>query len=128
MGDYGAAMFYKSDSSFPPAGPGSLIAAINSLSLPSNAITASYRTPVVITVNVNVASKVTFKAGNTILTGCKNKSVTGSGSSFSATCTWRPSVRGAVPITVIATPTGPAYGASTSNPLNVFVGRRVGNR
>ena len=128
MGDYGAAMFYKSDSSFPPAGPGSLIAAINSLSLPSNAITASYRTPVVITVIVNVASKVTFKAGNTILTGCKNKSVTGSGSSFSATCTWRPSVRGAVPITVIATPTGPAYGASTSNPLNVFVGRRVGNR
>ena len=128
IGDYSGTRFYKTDSAFPPAGPGSLIAAINSLSLPSNAITASYRTPVVITVNVNVASKVTFKAGNTILTGCKNKSVSGSGSSFSATCTWRPSVRGAVPITVIATPTGPAFGASTSNPLNVFVGRRVGNR
>lgn len=128
IGDYSGTRFYKTDSAFPPAGPGSLIAAINSLSLPSNAINASYRTPVVITVNVNVASRVTFRAGTTVLTGCKHKSATGSGSSFSATCTWRPSVRGAVPITVIATPTGPAYGASTSNPLNVFVGRRVGNR
>ena len=128
MGDYEANKFYKSDSSFPPAGPGSLIASINSLSLPSNATTASFRTPVVITVNVSIASKVTFRAGNTILTGCKNKTASGSGSSFSATCTWKPSVRGAVPITVVATPTGPAYGASTSNPLNIFVGRRTGNR
>jgi uncharacterized repeat protein (TIGR02543 family) len=128
MGDYGSNKYYLSASAFPPAGPGSLIASINSLTLPSNAITASYRTPVVITVNVNVASKVTFRAGTTVLTGCKNKSATGSGSSFSATCTWRPSVRGAVPITVTATPTGPAFGASTSNPLNIFVGRRVGKR
>jgi uncharacterized repeat protein (TIGR02543 family) len=128
MGDYDSNQFYKSDSVAPPAGPGSLIAAINSLSLPSNAITASYRTPVVITVNVSVASKVTFRAANVIIAGCKNKNATGSGSSFSATCSWRPSVRGAVPITVSATPTGPAYGASTSNPLNVFVSRRTGSR
>jgi uncharacterized repeat protein (TIGR02543 family) len=128
IGDYSGTRFYKTVSAFPPAGPGSLIAAINSLSLTSNATTASYRTPVVITANVNVASKITFKAGNTILTGCKNKSASGSGASFSATCTWRPSVRGAVPITVIATPTGPAYGTSTSTPLNIFVGRRTGPR
>ena len=128
MGDYDSNQFYKSDSVAPPAGPGSLIAAINSLSLPSNAITASYRTPVVITVNVSVASKVTFRAANVIITGCKNKNATGSGSSFSATCSWRPSVRGAVPITVSATPTGPAYGASTSTPLNIFVGKRTGTR
>jgi uncharacterized repeat protein (TIGR02543 family) len=128
IGDYSGTRFYKTDSAFPPAGPGSLIAAINSLSLTSNATTASYRTPVVITVNVSVASKVTFRAANVVITGCKNKNATGSGSSFSATCSWRPSVRGAVPITVSATPTGPAYGASTSNPLNVFVGRRTGTR
>jgi len=128
MGDYDSNQFYKSDSIAPPAGPGSLIAAINSLSLPNNAITASYRTPVVITVNVSVAAKVTFRAANVIIAGCKNKNATGSGSSFSATCSWRPSVRGAVPITVSATPTGPAYGASTSNPLNVFVSRRTGSR
>ena len=128
MGDYDSNKFYKSDSVAPPAGPGSLIATINSLSLPSNAITANYRTPIVITVNVSVASKVTFRAANVIITGCKNKNATGSGSSFSATCSWRPSVRGAVPITVSATPTGPAYGSSTSTPLNIFVGKRTGTR
>lgn len=128
IGDYDGTRFYKADATFPPAGPGSLIAAISSITLPSNAITASFRTPVVITVNLNVASRVTFRAGTTVLTGCKNKSATGSGSSFSATCTWRPSVRGAVPITVTATPTGPAFGASTSNPLNIFVGKRTGSR
>ena len=128
MGDYDSNKFYKSDSVAPPAGPGSLIAAFNSLSLPSNAITANYRTPVVITVNVSVASKVTFRAANVIITGCKNKNASGSGSSFLATCSWRPSVRGAVPITVSATPTGPAYGSSTSTPLNIFVGKRTGTR
>jgi hypothetical protein len=128
IGDYSGTRFYKTDSAFPPAGPGSLIASFNSLALAGSATTASFRTPVVITVNVNVASKVTFKAGNTVLTGCKNKTASGSGSSFSSTCTWKPSVRGAVPITVVATPTGPAYGASTSTPLNIFVGKRTGNR
>lgn len=128
IGDYQGARFYKTDAAFPPVGPGSLIASFNSLTLAGSATTASFRTPVVITVNLNVESKVTFKAGNTILSGCKNKTASGSGSSFSATCTWKPSVRGAVPITVTATPTGPAYGASTSIPLNIFVGKRIGNR
>jgi uncharacterized repeat protein (TIGR02543 family) len=128
MGDYGSAQFYKTDAVFPPAGPGSLIASFNSVSLPSNATTASYRTPVVISVSVSVASKVTFKASNVIITGCKNKVATGSGSIFTATCSWRPSVRGAVPIIVSATPTGPGYGATVSNPLNIFVGKRTGSR
>jgi len=128
MGDYDGNKFYKSDSSFPPAGPGSLIASFNSVSLPSNATTASYRTPVVISVSVSVASKVTFKAANVVINGCKNKTASGSGSIFTATCSWRPSVRGAVPITVSATPTGPGYGATVSNPLNIFVGKRTGNR
>jgi uncharacterized repeat protein (TIGR02543 family) len=128
IGDHDGFQFYKTASSFPPAGPGSLIASFNSLALPSNATTASYRTPVVISVSVSVASKVTFKAGNVVITGCKNKTASGSGSTFTATCSWRPSVRGTVPLFVVATPTGPAYGSATSSPLNVFVGKRTGNR
>jgi hypothetical protein len=128
IGDYDGNKFYKSDALFPPAGPGSLIASFNSVSLPSNATTASYRTPVVISASVSVASKVTFKASNVIITGCKNKIASGSGSIFTATCSWRPSVRGAVPIIVSATPTGPGYGATVSNPLNIFVGKRTGSR
>jgi len=128
IGDYQGTKFYKSAAVCPPAGPGSLIASFNSVSLPSNATTASYRTPVVISASVSVASKVTFKASNVIITGCKNKTATGSGSIFTATCSWKPSVRGAVPITVSATPTGPGYGATVSNPLNIFVGNRTGSR
>jgi uncharacterized repeat protein (TIGR02543 family) len=128
IGDHDGFQFYKSSSSFPPAGPGSLIATINSFSLAASATTASYRTPVVISVSVSVASKVTFKAGNMIIAGCKNKNATGSGSTFTATCSWRPSVRGAIPLFAVATPTGAAFGSATSNPLNVFVGRRTGPR
>jgi hypothetical protein len=128
MGDYDGNKFYKTDSAFPPAGPGSLIASFNSVSLPGSATTASYRTTVVISASVSVASKVTFKAANVIITGCKNKIASGSGSIFTATCSWRPSVRGAVPIIVSATPTGPGYGATVSNPLNIFVGKRTGSR
>jgi Listeria-Bacteroides repeat domain (List_Bact_rpt) len=128
IGDYDNKRFYLSPAGFPPAGPGSLIAAINSLSLPSSATTASFRTPVTVSVSVSVASRVTFRAGNVVISGCKNKSASGSGSVFTATCTWRPSVRGAVPLTVVATPTGPAYASATSNPLNIFVGRRTGSR
>ena len=128
MGDYDGNQFYKSVSSFPPAGPGSLIATINSFSLAASANTASYRTPVVISVSVSVGSKVTFKAGNMIIAGCKNKNATGSGSAFIATCSWRPSVRGAVALFAVATPTGPAFGSATSNPLNIFVGKRTGPR
>ena len=129
IGDYDGKRFYKSPAGFPPAGPGSLIASFNSLTLAGNATTASFRTPVVVTVNLNVESKVTFKAGNTVLSGCKNKTANGSGSSFSATCTWKPSVRGNTTINVVATPTGVgAFGSSTSTPLNIFVGKRSGTR
>lgn len=128
IGDYDNKRFYLSPAGFPPAGPGSLIASFNSVSLPGSATTASYRTPVVISASVSVSSKVTFKAANVIINGCKNKTATGSGSTFTTTCSWRPSVRGAVPITVSATPTGPGYGATVSNPLNIFVGKRTGSR
>jgi hypothetical protein len=89
---------------------------------------ATYRSAISITAVVSLPSKVTFRAANVIIAGCKNKNATGSGSSFSATCSWRPSVRGAVPIIVSATPTGPAYAATTSSPLNIFVGKRTGPR
>lgn len=97
----------------------------NSFSL-SGALT--YRGVVTITANVSVASKVTFRAKNVIIPGCKNKTATGSGSSFSATCTWRPSVRGAVRITATAVPISGSISSSTATPLNVMVGNRSGGR
>jgi hypothetical protein len=63
-----------------------------------------------------------------IIAGCKNKTATGSGSSFTATCSWKPSVRGAVRITATAVPTSGSISSSTANPLNVVVGNRSGGR
>jgi hypothetical protein len=63
-----------------------------------------------------------------IIPSCKNKTASGSGSSFTATCTWKPSVRGAVRITATAVPTSGSISSSTATPLNVMVGNRSSGR
>ena len=100
----------------------------NSLSLAGSATTATFRTVVVITANVTVASKVTFRVNGKILPGCKNKLATGSSSSFSATCSWKPSNRGSVSLTATAAPTGAGISSTTSNPVSIMVDRRTGSR
>jgi hypothetical protein len=100
----------------------------NSLALAGSATTATYRTAVVLTANVTVASRVTFRVNGKVLPGCKNKLATGSGSSFSVSCTWRPSNRGQVNLTAAATPTGAGISSATSNALSIRVGNRTGSR
>jgi hypothetical protein len=100
----------------------------NSLVLAGSATTASYRTAVVITANITVASKVTFRVNGKILPGCKNKSTTGSSPNIVATCSWKPSNRGVVSLTASAAPTGAGISSSTSTPLNIMVDRRTGPR
>ena len=102
--------------------------AFNSLSLAGSATAATYRTVVVITANVTVASRVTFRVNGKVLPGCKNRLASGSSSSFSATCNWRPSNRGTVSLTAAATPTGAGISSTTSNPVSIMVGKRVGAR
>jgi hypothetical protein len=102
--------------------------AFNSLILAGSATTATYRTAVVITANVTVASRVTFRVNGKVLPGCKNKLATGSGSSFSVTCSWRPSNRGQVNLTAAATPTGAGISSATANALSIRVGNRTGSR
>ena len=100
----------------------------NSLALAGSATTASYRTAIVITANITVASKVTFRVNGKILPGCKNRSTTGSSPNIIATCSWRPSNRGVVSLTAAATPTGAGISSSTSTPLSIMVGNRTGTR
>lgn len=97
----------------------------NSLSLSGS---ATFRKVVTITANVSVASKVTFRAKNVIISGCKNKSTTGSSPNIVATCSWRPSMRGAVVITASAVPTGAGISSATATPVSVVVGNRIGSR
>ena len=100
----------------------------NSLTLAGSATTATFRSPVVITTNVSVSSKVTFVVNGKVLPGCKNRLANGSGSSFSVTCRWRPSNRGSVSLSATATPTSAGITGATANPVNIIVGKRVGSR
>ena len=100
----------------------------NSLALAGSATTATYRTAIVITANITVASKVTFRVNGKILPGCKNKSTTGSSPNIVATCTWKPSIRGNISLTASAAPTGAGISSSTSTPIRITVDRRSGSR
>jgi hypothetical protein len=100
----------------------------NSLALAGSATTATYRTAVVITANVTVASRVTFRVNGKVLPGCKNKTAALSGSDYTATCSWRPSNRGQVALTAAATPTGAGISSATATPVSIMVGKRVGPR
>jgi hypothetical protein len=100
----------------------------NSLALAGSATTATYRTAVVVTASITVASRVTFRVNGKVLPGCKNKAAAGSGSTFLVTCNWRPSNRGVVALTATATPTGAGISSATANALSIRVGNRIGSR
>jgi len=91
-----------------------------SLSLPSDARTASFNTPVVITSTVNTPGAVTFKAGGTTITGCINVAAT-----TTATCSWTPdSVNASLSLTANFTPTDTSYTTLTgSGAVNINVGK-----
>jgi len=99
--------------------------AFNSFALSGS---ATYRQVVTITANISVASRVTFRAKNVIIAGCKNKLTSGSSPNIVATCSWRPSTRGAVTLTATASPTGAGISATSATPISVMVGNRSGSR
>ena len=92
------------------------------------ATTAAYRTAIVITATVSVVSKISFYSNGKVLPGCKNKLATGSGSSFTATCAWKASTRGAVNLTALATPTGAGITGASAGPISIRVSNRTGAR
>jgi hypothetical protein len=96
--------------------------------LAGGATVATFRTTVVITATVNVAAKVSFNSNGKVLPGCKNKLATGSVSTFTATCSWRPSSRGLVTLTASAVPTGAGISSTTAAPVSIRVGNRTGAR
>jgi hypothetical protein len=75
-----------------------------------------------------VASRVTFRARGVIIAGCKNKLTSGSSPNIVASCSWRPSTRGAVVLTATAAPTGAGISSTTATPISVMVGNRSGGR
>jgi hypothetical protein len=105
-----------------------LTSTFNSLTLPGGVATATFRTPVSVTANVSVASRISFFVNRKVLPGCKNRLTSGSGSSHSVTCIWKPSLRGNFAISAISTPTIPSISGASSAPVMVSIANRSGKR
>ena len=96
----------------------------NSLGLSGGGSTAVYRSSTTISAEVSVASKVTFRAGGTVIPGCKNRA-TSESSPFTVSCSWKPSRHGSYQITASANPNSNSYTASSATPVQVMVLRRA---
>ena len=90
------------------------------LSLPGDARSATFNSPVVITAAVNTPGAVTFKAAGTTISGCSNIAAT-----TSATCTWTPSsVNPSLSLTANFTPTDTTYTTLTgAGSVSIDVGK-----
>lgn len=84
-----------------------------------------YRTIKVISATPTVAGKLTFKANNLIIPGCKNVTAT---ANTIKNCSYRPSTRGNVTITVSLTPTDSGYGSTSTISGPYFIYQRTGTR
>lgn len=86
--------------------------------------TAVYRNGIVITANIGTVGgdgKVTFYANGKKIPGCIKRQ----SSSLIATCTWKPSTRGAVTVRASIVPNDGALVTSYSDPVEFLVGNRI---
>lgn len=75
----------------------------------------------------SVAGKITFKVNDEFVAGCRNL-VVNLGNNFTATCPYKPSVRGSVMINVVFTPSDSNYLGTASSTERFFIYNRTGNR
>lgn len=80
------------------------------------------------TVTVNAAGKVRFFLNGKRIANCLAVSTTGSGSTHTATCNWRPAVTGRQSITATLTPTSNTFSSVTSPALSTWVLKRSTRR
>lgn len=100
----------------------------NSLTLAGNAVTANYRTSIAINVSVNVSARITFTAQGKRISGCISKLTSGSGSTFTVSCSWKPPQKGSVSLSATAVPVGAGISGTTSDSVRIQVLPRVGSR
>jgi hypothetical protein len=117
-------MRLASDGSLSPA---NLIdkAIFASLGISGGGTVATFRSSTSLAAEVNVAARVSFLSNGKFISGCRNLLATGSGTSFTATCTWKPSVRGSAVITAVAVPTTAGISSGVSSPLGTVVRNRT---
>jgi hypothetical protein len=75
----------------------------------------------------SVAGKVTFKAGNKRIPGCISK-VSNAGNSYTVTCSYKPSVRNSIKISVTLNPDSASYLGNVSETAVFRILPRVSTR
>jgi hypothetical protein len=103
-------------------------ASISTFGLAANATTANFKTATNITINVSVASRITFLSNGKRIAGCIKKATSGTSPNITVTCSWSPSTRGSVSLTAVIVPVDQNIAGLTSTPVNIRVGNRSGNR
>jgi len=83
-----------------------------------------YRTSYTLTAQLSSPGRVTFYANGKPIPGCKNVLWATS----TATCSWKPSVKGTSQLYATLKPTNPAIAVSTSGYKSLNVSARTGNR
>ena len=86
-----------------------------------------YRQSKNVTAVASVAGKITFKVDDEYIAGCRNL-VVNLGNNFTATCAYKPSVRGSVIINVVFTPSDSNYLGTASSTERFFIYNRTGRR
>lgn len=99
-----------------------------SASLPSIVGTPYKGVAISTTVTVNAAGKVRFFVNGKRIANCLAISTSGSGSTHTATCTWRPAFTGRQSLTATLTPTSNTFSAVTSPALSTWVLKRSTRR
>jgi hypothetical protein len=99
------------------------------ISAPSVSAVVSKGIATTITVTLDAAGRVRFFANGKVIAGCQNRATSGSSPSFTATCSWKPTVMQPVTLTARVTPsTLTSSAVTTSAAANVFVVRRTTTR
>lgn len=81
-----------------------------------------------ITVTSSSAGKVRFYISGKRIPNCLAVQTTGSGSTHSATCTWKPAVQNKQYLTASITPTSNTFSASSSPRTEIYIVKRSGTR
>jgi len=100
-------------------------AATSSTSVSIAVGTLTFRTTKAISATPTVAGKLTFRANNVIIPGCKNLVAQ---ANTAKSCNYRPNSRGYVTISVRLVPTDTGYSISLTNSDRLFVYQRSGRR
>lgn len=83
---------------------------------------------VTITVTATVEGKFTFYANGKKIAGCIGRATTGSSPNFSASCSWKPTVRAEVKLSAAFKPTSSSYSNSNTSSISVVPRTRAGAR